>query len=151
MTQGYFYTLSAIAQTFAAIIGLYAIFTIYHLQLLKNQRKELQKQKHQASEESQLTSYISKQEIIEELEKIDKIYSKIYGFFKSALFINGLTIGFSIVCLPLGSSLQTHLMVKILIIAIILSISSLTLTWLLVWSTFKILKGLITMEITYAF
>jgi len=41
MTQGYFYTLSAIAQAFAAIVALNAVFVIYKFQLLKNHRNEL--------------------------------------------------------------------------------------------------------------
>lgn len=43
MGDGYFYTLSAIAQSFAAIIALNAIFVIYKLQIIKNQRQELMK------------------------------------------------------------------------------------------------------------
>jgi hypothetical protein len=43
MLQGYFYTLSAIAQAFAAIVALNAVFVIYKFQLLKNQRDELTK------------------------------------------------------------------------------------------------------------
>lgn len=41
MGDGYFYTLSAIAQSFAAIIALSAVFVIYKLQVLKNQHTEL--------------------------------------------------------------------------------------------------------------
>jgi hypothetical protein len=41
MENGYFYTLSAIAQSFAAIVSLYAIFAIYKLQILKNEKNEL--------------------------------------------------------------------------------------------------------------
>lgn len=41
MLGGYYYTLSAIAQSFAAIVSLYAVFVIYKLQLLRNQRTEL--------------------------------------------------------------------------------------------------------------
>lgn len=41
MDEGYFYTLSAIAQSFAAIIALSAIFVIFKLQALKNQRAEM--------------------------------------------------------------------------------------------------------------
>lgn len=41
MEQGYFYTLSAIAQSFAAIIALNGIFVIFKLQALTNQRNEL--------------------------------------------------------------------------------------------------------------
>jgi len=41
MTQGYFYTLSAIAQAFAAIVALNAVFVIYKFQLLRNRSKEL--------------------------------------------------------------------------------------------------------------
>jgi hypothetical protein len=41
MGDGYFYTLSAIAQSFAAIIALNAVFVIFKLQTLKNQRAEL--------------------------------------------------------------------------------------------------------------
>ena len=41
MGDGYFYTLSAIAQSFAAIITLYAVFVIFKLQALKSQRSEL--------------------------------------------------------------------------------------------------------------
>ncbi len=43
MGDGYFYTLSAIAQSFAAIIALSAVFVIFKLQALKNQRAELTK------------------------------------------------------------------------------------------------------------
>lgn len=41
MAEGYFYTLSAVAQSFAAIVALNAVFVIYKLQLLRNQRNEL--------------------------------------------------------------------------------------------------------------
>jgi len=41
MGDGYFYTLSAIAQSFAAIIALNGIFVIFKLQALTNQRNEL--------------------------------------------------------------------------------------------------------------
>ena len=41
MAEGYYYTLSAIAQSFAAIVALNAVFVIYKLQLLRNQRNEL--------------------------------------------------------------------------------------------------------------
>jgi len=41
MGDGYYYTLSAIAQSFAAIVGLNAIFVVYILQLLRNHRAEL--------------------------------------------------------------------------------------------------------------
>lgn|GEM_PF-3187113 len=41
MGDGYFYTLSAIAQSFAAIVALNAVFVIYKLQLLKNESVEL--------------------------------------------------------------------------------------------------------------
>lgn len=41
MTQGYFYTLSAIAQALAAIVALNTVFVIYKFQILKNQRDEL--------------------------------------------------------------------------------------------------------------
>lgn len=47
MSDGYFYTLSAIAQLFAAIVVLNAVFVIYKFQLLKSQRDELIKQLRQ--------------------------------------------------------------------------------------------------------
>ena len=47
MGDGYFYALSAIAQSFAAIVALNAIFVIYKLQLLKNRRDEVIKKLRQ--------------------------------------------------------------------------------------------------------
>ena len=41
MISGYFYTLSAIAQSFAALIALTAVFVIYKLQFHRNQRDNL--------------------------------------------------------------------------------------------------------------
>ncbi|MCK4395483.1 hypothetical protein KAW96_02690 [candidate division WOR-3 bacterium] len=41
MAEGYYYTLSAVAQSFAAIVALNAVFVIYKFQLLRNQRNEL--------------------------------------------------------------------------------------------------------------
>ena len=41
MGDGYFYTLSAIAQSFAAIIALNGVFVLYKLQLLRSRRDEL--------------------------------------------------------------------------------------------------------------
>lgn len=41
MAEGYYYTLSAIAQSFAAIIALSTVFIIYKLQIRKYQRDEL--------------------------------------------------------------------------------------------------------------
>jgi len=41
MGDGYFYTLSAIAQSFAAIVALNSIFVIYRLQLLRNRSNDL--------------------------------------------------------------------------------------------------------------
>jgi len=41
MGDGYFYTLSAIAQSFAAIIALNSIFVIYKMQLLNNRSNDL--------------------------------------------------------------------------------------------------------------
>ena len=40
MGEGYFYTLSAIAQSFAAIVALNAVFVIYKLQMLRHQHTE---------------------------------------------------------------------------------------------------------------
>lgn len=47
MGDGYFYTLSAIAQSFAAIIALNAVFVIYKLQTISNLYNELFKQARQ--------------------------------------------------------------------------------------------------------
>lgn len=44
MGDGYYYTLSAIAQSFAAIIALNAIFVIYKLQTIREQYNDLFKQ-----------------------------------------------------------------------------------------------------------
>lgn len=44
MGDGYFYTLSAIAQSFAAIVALHAVFVIYKLQTLKIQRDDFFKE-----------------------------------------------------------------------------------------------------------
>lgn len=41
MNNGYFYTLSAIAQSFAALIALTAVFVVYKLQFHRNQRDNL--------------------------------------------------------------------------------------------------------------
>jgi heme exporter protein D len=74
MGDGYFYTLSAIAQSFAAIIALSAVFVIYKLQVLKNQQTELIK-KLRNIKLRDMTKYhsFSREVAVDELDRMTDI------------------------------------------------------------------------------
>ena len=163
MTYGYFYTLSAIAQSFAAIVSLYAIFVIYKLQLLRNQSNELFNRLRKmlfnemkkptfdklreveidvnAMSEAELSNWAKSSEkaevIYSEIKLIKRVSSNIISLFKKTLIINGITIAFSLICLPWGNFIPTAFPVLILIIALGLSLSALYLTINAIWITIK--------------
>lgn len=169
MGNGYFYTLSAIAQSFAAIISLYAIFAVYKLQILKNEKNELiirlkniiynkdvarkynRGVEYQKAEElkSEIFSkpledllalskkgyWSATEKITTAIEKLNESPKKIRRLLKYALIINGITIAFSLISLPLGDVLQKRFTILILVIAIILGLSSLCVTVTAIWLT----------------
>lgn len=173
MGDGYFYTLSAIAQSFAAIVALYAIFVIYKLQLLRNQRAEVfnklkdlklkdirrgmrynindtvHRLKVSTMSEKDLLNWAANpsgvideittmaRETFNEIRAVDEFHKVIIYLFKRTLIINGITIAFSLICLPWGTFLPTALPVLILIIALCLSLAALAVTIRAIWLTVK--------------
>lgn len=172
MAEGYYYTLSAIAQSFAAIVSLYAIFVIYKLQVLRNHRKSLIeklrklwlkeiKRNRRKSElyesdkefvdeicERNLLKWATnksgpnniprlKEEVYNQIKTLDNFLKGIIDLFKRTLIINGITIAFSLICLPWGNFLHTVLQVLILITALGLSLGALITTLRATWITIK--------------
>lgn len=172
MMQGYYYTLSAIVQAFAAIVSLYAIFVIYKLQVIRTHRESLiEKLKNlwlksikkvrskselyesdyefinEMPEESLLKWAIDKsgpgniprlkEDVYHQIKTTEDFSREIISLFKRTLIINGITITFSLICLPWGNFIPTALPVLILIIALGLSLSALYLTINATWITIK--------------
>lgn len=161
MAQGYFYTLSAITQAFAAIVSLYAIFVIYKLQLLRNQSSELfnrlrkmlfnemKKPTFENLREAEIRlNAMSEEDILiwarssekaegiyDEIKIIEVFSSNIIGLLKRTLIINGITIAFSLIWLPWCNVLPIGLRIFIIIIAIGLAISTLYKTIKAIWLT----------------
>jgi hypothetical protein len=154
MTQGYFYTLSAIAQAFAAIVALNAVFVIYKFQLLRNQHAEsimelrrLHRQRRRGL--SVQVEMWTDQEVLnvsrkiadgeeelskrfkEKLKAFDKIkiFSRdITEWFKITLKFNIATIILSLVLLPLGGLFPNYLKSIVLVEILFLSLLSLLVT-----------------------
>jgi len=154
MTQGYFYTLSAIAQAFAAIVALNAVFVIYKFQLLKNHRNELFVQLRQlllregklpAVEIENMTDeeilsfsrgvkdgYVNIvkrfKETIMAFDQNKSISENITKWLKISLKFNVVTIMLSLILLPWGGLLPDYLKSIILIEILFFSLFSLLIT-----------------------
>lgn len=170
MENGYFYTLSAIAQSFAAIVSLYAIFVVYKLQILKEEksdkfaelRKVMLKERRYSSgskgpheyDEEYVHSFSEKDlihwakrnsgrndiirektKVCDKIESLNNLKTQILNIFKKILITNGITIGFSLIFLPMKDILPNGMPNFILLIAIIVAISSLYKTIEAIWIT----------------
>lgn len=170
MANGYFYTLSAIAQSFAAIISLYAIFMIYKFRSIRDERnssfeklrelrlKQLTLRRRDRefydghyefvynTSDAQTIKWAKngsgsndiprrKEEIANNIEKLDKFSKQLIYLLKVILILNGVTIAFSLICLPWGNFLPTALPVLVLVIALSLGLVALYRTIKAIWFT----------------
>jgi len=146
MTQGYFYTLSAIAQAFAAIVALNAVFVIYKLQLLKNQQNELimELRRLHIQERGGLSGQVnmwtdlqvlnnsrgiaSCKKPLKRFNETKKLSENIAKWLKITLVFNVVTIIQSLVFLPWGGLLPDYLKSIILTEILFFALLSLLIT-----------------------
>jgi hypothetical protein len=146
LTQGYFYTLSAIAQAFAAIVALNAVFVVYKLQLLKNQRNELIKELRRLLEQQNRWSVTqiemwTNQQVLDRsggipgskktskaLDQNESVSDNITKWLKITLVFNVTTIMFSLILLPWGGLISDFFKDIVLIGILILALFSLLIT-----------------------